>query len=182
MHNQIKTKQNLYRQNLYFADNKTPLSFSQSERMKPFRMKYTVEIDNEYSDPPTQMIDITKLPNGQFKDTRYTHTDESFFVKMGGKNRELIAQKLRSRLESRQSPMRFKESPIFDKKMINKALRLQQQKQSNSARIFRIQTAKLSPLSRIEVRAESGELQDEKSIQQFSSSQQKLFRILLNRK
>ncbi|CAD8099424.1 unnamed protein product [Paramecium primaurelia] len=181
MHNQIKTKQNLDRQNLYFADNKITLAFCQYERIRPFGLKQNIEFDSDYSDPPTKMIDITKLPNGQFKDRRYMHNDESFFVKMGGKNRELIAQKIRSRLESRQSPMTYRESPIFDQQMIKKAIKCQQLKQSNSARFFRVQTPKLSPISRIEVRPISGEVKDDKNIPQFSSAQQKLFRILLKK-
>ncbi|CAD8195606.1 unnamed protein product [Paramecium octaurelia] len=181
MHNQIKTKYNVDRQNLYFADNKISLAFCQYERMRPFGLKQHVDCDSDYDDPPTKMIDITKLPNGQFKDRRYMHNDESFFVQMGGKNRELIAQKIRSRLESRQSPMTHRESPIYDQRMIKKALKCQQLKSSNSARFFRIQSPKLSPICRIEVRPMSGEDEDVKNMTQFSSAQQKLFRILLKK-
>ncbi|CAK58850.1 unnamed protein product (macronuclear) [Paramecium tetraurelia] len=122
MHNQIKTKYNLDRQNLYFADNKISLAFSQYERMRPFGLKQHVEFDSDYDDPPTKMIDITKLPNGQFKDRRYMHNDESFFVQMGGKNRELIAQKIRSRLESRQSPVTHRGNWCFSYDQSQKVL------------------------------------------------------------
>ncbi|CAD8122974.1 unnamed protein product [Paramecium sonneborni] len=91
MQYKIKTfrQYHLNRQDLFKITYQSPSDFkpstSQSLRLKLYNQKFNTEIENE-NDPPTppkQIIDITKLPNGQFKDTRYMHTDEQkvFIIK-----------------------------------------------------------------------------------------------------
>ncbi|CAD8213160.1 unnamed protein product [Paramecium octaurelia] len=113
MQYKIKTfrKYNIDRSDLfkiaYLSPQELKPSTSCEVRRQQNNKKFTTEIENE-DNPPTQIIDISKLPNGQFKDRRYMHTDETFFVKMGGKNRDLIAERLRSKQSDRQSPFKFK--------------------------------------------------------------------------
>ncbi|CAD8072451.1 unnamed protein product [Paramecium primaurelia] len=183
MQYKIKTfrKYNIDRSDLFKITYQSPQELKPSTscevRRQQYNKKFTTEIENE-DDPPTQIIDLSKLPNGQFKDRRYMHTDETFFVKMGGKNRDLIAEKLRSKQTDRQSPFKFKENPFFNQNFIKQTLKLQKNSSPISSKTIRTSQTKLSFLQIIDIKPVTIKEQQLRRASSFTSAKQKLFKIL----
>ncbi|CAD8122982.1 unnamed protein product [Paramecium sonneborni] len=98
---------------------------------------------------------------------------------MGGKNRDLIAEKLRSKQSERQSPFKCKENPFFNHNLIKNIRNLQKNSSPISSKSIRTKTqSKLSFLQIIEIKPATTKEQQLRRASSFTSAKQKLFKIL----